>query len=104
MVTKAMIIQACTRTQLGREGMIPSDMFTLESKVTFDQMCLDGDIIMLLESELSNHCPNTRFGLKEEEYPMTLEELMKYRNYCKENYNDHTTCLSYKEYLDRIIV
>lgn len=102
MVTKADIIQACTTTQLGREGMIPSGMFTAEGAVLFEQMLNSGEIVLLKESELSRHCPNPRFGLKDVNYPSTIKELLKYRAYCEHNYKkeEYKTWPSYEEYLE----
>lgn len=99
MVSKDDIIKACKTTQLGREGMIPSGLFTSKARDVFDQMIEDGDIELLPESELSRHCPNERFGLKDVKYPETIKELLEYRTYCFTNYNeDYKSWPSYEEY------
>jgi len=105
-VTSVDLITACTKTQLGREAMLPTGLFTGAAYEVFERMLINGDIVFLEQSELSRHCPNKRFGLKDTKYPMTTDELFSYRSYCETNYSasEVETWPSYEEYLDLVSV
>ncbi len=83
------IISAIKTTVLGREGLLPIGAMRNDPLLVARKMIEDGELVEL------PHIPGaagTRYGLKEEHYPLTYGEFLEYRG------SKASETMSYKEF------